>query len=203
MDGLHDLGGREGFGPVVKKTQPFTDDWEIRVNALMGHLLKRHVFNMDEYRHAIERMEPRQYVGASYFERVFTAVATLSVEKGLITREELDAALGERVPLSRPSQSGRTCEGPLPELAIGDRVTVKPEFVPGHIRLPAYIRGKTGTVVGVSPAYPFPDAAAHGLESPRQRTFDVRFRSSDLWPGGCEEADVHVGVFHAYLSKCE
>jgi nitrile hydratase subunit beta len=201
VDGFHDLGGRQGFGPVVKKDEPFSEDWEVRVIALMGGLVKRRVFNMDEYRHAIERMEPRHYVGASYFERTFTSVAALCVEKAIIKREELDALVGEIVPLSRPSKPGRVADAELPALKIGDLVTVKSEFVGGHIRLPAYIRGMTGRIVGVSPPYPFPDAAGHGLASPKQRTFDVCFKSADLWPNGAEDADVHVGVFHSYLRK--
>jgi nitrile hydratase len=88
-------------------------------------------------------------------------------------------------------------------LNIGDKVVVKSDFVPGHIRMPSYIRGKKGVIVGVSPEYPFPDAAAHGLTSNKQRTFDVRFRSADLWSDGADDAEVHVGVFHAYLEKAE
>ena len=78
---------------------------------------------------------------------------------------------------------------------------MKSEFVPGHVRMPAYIRGKKGVVVGISPEYPFPDAAAHGMTSMKQRTFDVRFRSRDLWSDGADDAEVHVGDFHAYLEK--
>lgn len=203
MDGFHDLGGRQGFGSVVKvgKTDPFHDDWEVTASALMGALVGKHFFNMDEYRHAIERMLPRHYMGATYFERTFTAVSTLCIERGLFTHEQLNELAGEVITLSQPSKEGRVAFQALPELAIGDRVRVKNEFVPGHIRMPGYIRGKTGVIVGVSPAYPFPDAAAHGLESPAQRTFDVRFQSSELWPDGSEEAEVHVGVFHSYLEK--
>ena len=90
-------------------------------------------------------------------------------------------------------------EEKLPEISVGDRVRVKDDFVPGHIRMPGYIRGKEGVVVGVSPPYPYPDAHGHGLESAWQRTFDVRFSSRHLWPDGSEEADVQVGVFHGYL----
>lgn len=202
MDGFHDLGGRQGFGPVDKDNRdPFHDDWEVRVTALMGRLAGQRVMNMDEYRHAVERMEPRHYVQASYFERTFTALATLCVEKGLITHAELNAAAGRPIPLSRPSAPGRVQDGGLPDLKIGDRVQVKQEFVPGHIRMPGYIRGRQGVVVGISPEYHYADAAGHGLDSPPQRTFDVRFRSSDLWADGAEAAEVHVGVFHAYLTK--
>ena len=43
----------------------------------------------------------------------------------------------------------------------GDRVRVRDDYVPGHVRMPGYIRGKTGVVMSVSPPYPFPDAHAH------------------------------------------
>jgi hypothetical protein len=67
-------------------------------------------------------------------------------------------------------------------------VRVKLDFVPGHIRLPGYIRGKVGTVVGESPAYPFPDAHAHGIHAEDEPTYDVRFHAEDLWPNGCDPA---------------
>ena len=203
MDGFHDLGGRQGFGKVVSedKTEPFHDEWEVRISAISRKLVAQHIYNMDEFRYAIERMDPRHYIGASYFERTLTAVATICIEKGLISHEELNAAAGECVPISHAKKSGRISTENLDELKIGDRVTVKTEFVPGHVRMPAYIRGKTGVIVGLSPEYPFPDAAAHELSSARQRTFDVCFRSADLWPDGADDAEVHVGLYHAYLKK--
>lgn len=203
MDGFHDMGGRQGFGPVDMngKRAPFHDEWEIVAAAISSRLLGLHVYNMDELRHAIERMAPRHYVGASYFERGFTAAATLCVEKGVISANELNAACGESVPLSSSSSPGRTAPDELPELQIGDRVTVKNDYVAGHTRVPGYVRGKTGVIVSVSPGYPFPDAAAHGLEAAKQRTFDVRFRSTDLWPDCCDDAEVHVGLFHCYLER--
>jgi nitrile hydratase len=164
-------------------------------------LIRHGIFNMDEYRHAIERMEPRHYVGASYYERTFTAVVSLCVERGVFSADELSAAAGFAVQRSRPSREGRIGDTHLPEIGVGDRVRVKDEFVPGHIRMPGYIRGKEGVVVKVSPAYPYPDAHGHGLESAWQRSFDVRFSSHDLWPDGAEEAEVQVGVFHGYLEK--
>lgn len=205
MDGFHDLGGRQGFGLVTVqgKTEPFHESWEILISAISGKLVARHIYNMDEFRYAIERMDPRHYVGASYFERTFTAVATLCIEKGLIKHEALNAAVSDYVPISHGKKTGRVTPENLPELNIGDRVTVKSEFVPGHVRMPAYIRGKTGVVVGISPEYPFPDAAAHGLSTRKQRTFDICFRSADLWTDGADDAEVHVGVFHAYLKKAE
>ena len=202
MDGMHDLGGREGFGSVSPANQEsFHAPWERKMNAITGQLVGRHVFNMDEYRHGIERMDPRHYMAASYFERIYTGVATLCIEKGVITADALEAAAREPVTLSRPARPGRTASSELPALAIGDTVRVKADLVSGHVRMPAYIRGKTGRIVAQSPRYPFPDAAAHGLKSPHQCTFDVCFSSTELWPNSAEPADVCVGVFHSYLEK--
>ena len=92
MDGVHDLGGLQGFGRVryTLNAPAFHATWEVRANALYAHAVRRGVFNMDEYRHAIERMEPRHYLGASYYERTLTSLATLCVEKGVVPREELE-----------------------------------------------------------------------------------------------------------------
>ena len=92
MDGVHDMGGRQGFGAVryTQNAQAFHADWEVRANSLYGFAVRRGIFNMDEYRHAIERMEPRHYLAASYYERSLTSLATLLVEKGVVTREELE-----------------------------------------------------------------------------------------------------------------
>ena len=66
-----------------------------------------------------------------------------------------------------------------------------------------YIRGKVGVVVGISPPYPFPDSAGHGMQAPMEPTCDVRFRSCDLWPDSSDDAPNHVGVFQSSLEKLE
>src|SRR5476651_1674286 len=110
MDGIHDLGGRQGFGPVrySPTSEAFHESWEKRVNALYSLAVKHGIFNMDEYRHAIERMGPRHYLSASYYERSLTSLATLLVEKGLVSREELERRAGGAFPLSSPGPAGRS-----------------------------------------------------------------------------------------------
>ena len=127
MDGIHDMGGRQGFGRVryTLKAQTFHEPWEKRVNALYSLAVKLGIFNMDEYRHAIERMEPRHYLSASYYERSLTSLATLCVEKGILTREELERRAQGAYPLSMPSAppaiatasapTSCSCAGPAPE----------------------------------------------------------------------------------------
>ena len=203
MDGMHDLGGKQGFGRIrfTKKAPTFHAAWEKRVNALYSLAVKRGIFNMDEYRHAIERMEPRHYLSASYYERSLTSLATLLVEKGVMTREELERRTGGHYPLSMPSAPGRPNVEGRQTFKPGDRVRVRNDFVPGHVRMPGYIRGKTGVVVAESPAYPFPDAHAHGVKAADEPTYDVRFDAEELWPNAADPAFVHVGVFQSYLER--
>jgi len=205
MDGIHDLGGKQGYGPIryTLDATAFHSTWEVRVNAMYAHAVRSGIFNMDEYRHAIERMEPRHYLTASYYERSLTGFATLLVEKGVLTREELERRANGTFPLSSPSAPGRGNAPQRERFKPGERVRVKLDFVPGHIRLPGYVRGKVGTVVGESPPYPFPDAHAHGIHAEDEPTYDVRFHAEDLWPNGCDPALVHVGIFQSYLERAD
>src|ERR1700690_1691181 len=167
MDGMHDLGGKQGFGPVryTLNAPAFHAAWEVRANSLYALAVRIGIFNMDEYRHAIERMDPRHYLAASYYERSLTSLATLLVEKGVVTREELELRAQGSFPLAAPSAPGRSNVPTRERLQSGDRVRVRSDFVPGHVRMPGYIRGKTGVIVGESPVYPFPDAHAHAVEA--------------------------------------
>ena len=203
MDGIHDMGGRQGFGRVrySPTAAPFHAPWEKRVNALYSLAVKLGIFNMDEYRHAIERMEPRHYLAASYYERSLTSLATLCVEKGLVSLGELERRAQGAFPLSLPGAPGRSNATARAHFEPGDRVRVKDDHVPGHVRMPAYIRGKAGVVVSESPAYPFPDAHAHGVAADDEPTYDVRFSTEDLWPNSADKAFVHVGVFQSYLER--
>lgn len=203
MDGMHDLGGKQGFGPVryTEDAPAFHAEWEVRANSLYVLAVRRGIFNMDEYRHAIERMEPRHYLTATYYERSLTSLATLLIEKKIVSHAELEQRAGGRFPLAAPSAPGRTNAAERERFQPGDRVRVRDDYVPGHVRMPGYIRGKAGVVVSESPTYPFPDAHAHAIAAEDEPTYDVRFRAEDLWPKSAEAALVHVGVFQSYLER--
>jgi nitrile hydratase len=146
-------------------------------------------------------MDPRHYLGAGYYERSLTALASLLVDKGLCTRDELERRAGGAVPLGGRAAPGRTNHADRRHHRIGDRVRVRGDVVPGHGRLPGYVRGHVGVVVGVSPPYPVPDAHAHGVAADDEPTYDVRFEARDLWPGSADDAQVHVGLFESYLQR--
>ena len=80
MARVNDVGGQSGFGPVRVEPDepPFHADWEARVYALNVAMLRRGVYDLDQFRDAIERMPPAEYLAASYFERWLHAVETLT-----------------------------------------------------------------------------------------------------------------------------
>ena len=91
MGRINDVGGMQGFPAVVEEPDepPFHADWEAHVFALNGALLRRGIYNLDEFRDAVERMPAQEYLAASYYERWLAAITTLLAEKGLATPEEL------------------------------------------------------------------------------------------------------------------
>jgi nitrile hydratase subunit beta len=82
---VHDIGGQTGFGPVPLDDdgQPFHADWEARVYALSAVLRSREVFGTDEFRDAIERIPPEEYLSASYYERWLRALEFLLSKRGV------------------------------------------------------------------------------------------------------------------------
>lgn len=85
MSRIHDVGGMEGFGPIdpADDGQPFHADWEARVYALNVALLRRGVYQLDEFRDAIERLEPAVYLESSYYQRWLAAIEDLLGRKGV------------------------------------------------------------------------------------------------------------------------
>jgi nitrile hydratase subunit beta len=91
MSRIHDVGGMQGFPPLEQELDepPFHADWEAHVFAMNRALLARGVYNLDEFRDAVERMPPERYLGASYYERWFHAITQLLVGKGVLTAPEV------------------------------------------------------------------------------------------------------------------
>jgi nitrile hydratase len=206
MDGIHDLGGMSGFGAVeIEPNEPvFHERWEARAFALNGLGVRvLGVYNVHEYRHAVERMDPAQYLAASYYERWLTGVATLLVEKGVVALAELEARAGGRFPLSRPAAEVKPI-GVTPRerarFAAGDRVAVREIHPAGHTRVPRYVRGKPGVVLHVSRRFEFPDLAGHALPAHQEPTYHVEFEARELWADAAETREtVVVDLWESYL----
>jgi nitrile hydratase subunit beta len=86
MTRINDVGGMYGFGPIATGDDgvPFHHEWEARVFAINRLMLERGAYTLDEFRYAVERMDPQEYLKASYYERWLHAIETLLREKGVI-----------------------------------------------------------------------------------------------------------------------
>ena len=194
MDGIHDLGGMQGFGPVVvERDEPvFHAPWEGRVFALPGFLIARGLVTVDAFRHAIERLPPAVYLTARYYGRWLAALEQLVVETGIAGDGPLPAGV--------PAPGAQREVAAAPRFAVGDAVVVRDVHPTGHTRLPGYGRGRRGVVVRVHPAFPLPDAAAHGGERGEEPTYAIRFEARELWgeAAGMHEV-VHVDLWQSWL----
>jgi nitrile hydratase subunit beta len=204
VDGVHDLGGTQGFGAVeVEENEPvFHEAWERTARALTFAAVM-HASNpsTSKFRHAIERMDPAHYLSSSYYEHWVTAAATLAVEAGSVTREDLEERAGGAFPLSGPERPGEV-DAPTPHQSrfkIGDRVRVRNLHTPGHTRCPAYIRGHVGVVTRLDGEWSIPDLEAHTPDRVPEATYSVRFAADELWGDGQQGATVNVDLWDSYL----
>jgi nitrile hydratase subunit beta len=213
VDGVHDLGGMQDFGPVfVEPAEPaFHAPWEARMFGVGVVVTLQGLANANTLRYAIERMDPAHYLGSPYFEHWLTAFASLLVERGVLTQEELEARAGGPFPLSRPSQApawpaaaaarrARRGGEETARLSVGDRVRVRDTRPRGHTRCPRYVRGRHGVVERADGAFALPDAHVHGDDPPIEPTYSVRFDAAELWGEEAEAgATVSVDLWESYL----
>jgi len=205
MDGVHDLGGVQGFGPVeVEANEPvFRAQWERRAFRLSAAAML-HGY-APRLRHAIERMDPVWYLSSPYYEHWLTAVATELVETGTIQRTELDERLGAPFDLANPVRAARLADPGASStehrFAIGDMVGVREWHPLGHTRAPRYVQGKHGTVVRLDGVFSVPDVEYHCDGTREEPTYSVRFDSLALWgePGD----PVHVDLWESYLEPAD
>ena len=222
MDGVHDLGGMQGFGPVEREeNEPvFHAAWEAAVMAMMRAGAAAGVYNIDEFRHGIERMAPAHYLRATYYEKWLDGISRLFVEKGVVGEADLasrraffeerpdaaaSAALSDPLPPRTPSNPGWVQDairhtGARPRYAPGDAVVTRNFHPWGHTRLPRYARGKRGVIARIHGVHVFPDTNAHGRGEDPQPLYSVRFDGAELWGESAEaNQQVHIDLWESYL----
>ena len=213
MNGVHDMGGMDGFGPVVREHDEavFHADWEQRMYALASLTMRAMGINRDEFRHAIERIPPARYLASSYYERWLAAAETLLVERGIVTRAELlakeDAAIDpsliasgvpNRGPAQVKEQSGK--KAPRARFAKGARVRARNLNPSGHTRLPRYVRGKTGVIERDWGVFVFPDTNAHHAGTKPQHCYSVVFEARELWGKSANVRErLYIDLWEDYL----
>ena len=218
MNGVHDMGGMDGFGPIhPEKDEPvFHARWEARTLAMTLAMGAWRKWNIDASRHERELIAGPEYLRMSYFESWFERLITLMTKAGLVTQEEVDTAspapgakkatpplTADRVAatLAAGSPVSRTV-AVAPRFRTGDPVRAKNINPPGHTRLPRYARGHVGTIVREHGAHVFPDSNAHFLGENPQHLYSVRFAARELWGEDANPIDaVFLDLWDAYLER--
>lgn len=218
MNGVHDMGGMHGFGPVQREADEpvFHYRWEARTFALRQASGALGKWNIDMARHANERMPPEEYLPATYYERWLAGLECLLVESGLVTRAELASGKSERAAPAglvafspeRVDTAVRTggryrVEATVPPgFTIGARVAARNINPIGATRLPRYARGKRGIVDRDHGVFVFPDANAARLGEKPQHLYSVRFSARELWGAQAAPKDsVCLDLWEDYLES--
>jgi hypothetical protein len=191
MDGIHDLGGRHGFGGSLAERDEggFHEDWEPRVFAMASLALGLGCFSVDTFRHAIERLDPVVYLADGYYGRWLGAVELLVAEAD---NEPAPGRLGAGSARREITRTAR--------FQVGDAVQTCNLHRSGHTRLPGYARARRGTVALAHGGWVFPDTNAHGEGECPEHVYTVRFEGSELWGASAEPGtSVCVDLFESYL----
>lgn len=216
MNGVHDLGGMDGFGKVEPEANEpvFHHRWEGRVLAMSRAIGVFRAWTIDTSRYAIEMFAPAAYLTRSYYERWFYRNQNLLIENGLIDADEVAAGRALR-PAKKKSRGafsladveratkrgsyGRPAQAPA-RFKIGDHVRTKNIHPTTHTRLPRYARGHTGVVERIHGTHIFPDSVTTGKGEDPQWLYTVRFDAQELWGADADPTlKVSIEAFEPYL----
>jgi nitrile hydratase beta subunit len=215
MNGIHDMGGMHGFGPVTPETDEpvFHAAWEGRVWALQRATLALGLWNLDLVRASHEALPPHVYLDASYYEIWQRGMENRFLAHGLVGADELDAghALHPAKPVKRTltvadTEKGfqRGCYFREPRAPArfgpGDKVRTKNINPISHTRLPRYARDRVGAVEAIRGCHVYPDSVALGKGDDPQWLYTVVFDGKELWgPDAAAGLKVSIEAFEPYL----
>ena len=216
MNGVHDMGGMDGFGKVEPEpNEPvFHEPWEGRVMAMNRAMGATGVWNIDVGRFSREMLPAHVYLASSYYRKWFLGLEQMLLERGLVDADEI--AAGHALRPGKPLKRGNFTVGDLPRVLSrgsfsrpaqgparykpGDRVRAKNIHPATHTRLPRYVRGHVGVVDRLHGSHVFPDSAATGQGDNPQWLYTVIFEGRELWgPDTDPTVKVSIDAFEPYL----
>ena len=211
MNGIHDMGGMDGFGEVQPQdSEAFHELWEKKI-FVANRLVRTESLNAGR---SSESMNPVDYLSWGYFGRSLHSLEGKVLRNGLVTEEELKNPEGKLARVEgfsiikaeevearfRTRRGSRIQVEVPPKFQVGDRVIVKNEHPRGHTRCPRYFRGRQGRVQRDRGVWPFPDRVAHGLADKPQHCYSVSFAATELWGSRADSKDrVWADLFEDYL----
>lgn len=227
MNGIHDVGGADGFGPItVEIDEPvFHAEWEKATLSFFPQLAVAGTFNLDEFRAAMEQMNPVEYITTPYYAHwmhsfevyLNRADPTFGDELEKRTQQYLDDP-DKPLPENRNHEIADIIGGLAfaggsfireatsePLFAIGDRVRVSHTVPVTHTRKAGYVRGAIGEVVHAHGCYVFPDTSATGQGEAPQHLYAVRFSADDLFGETIADPKTTniIDLWESYISPVE
>ncbi|GGG06557.1 nitrile hydratase subunit beta [Paenibacillus abyssi] len=229
MNGIHDVGGMDGLGPVqYEENEPvFHEPWEGRLTAMQTLMRSKHrLFHLDETRYAIERIDPVYYMGSSYYQIWLLRTEALLKERGVFTEEELQGKMAQlspgispaphlgafrkvkppmssairKVVLETAAGTAEPSEAIVPKFSPGMSVRAKLMSPLGHTRIPRYVRDKVGVIEAIHGLFILPDTKVHKGIDLYQTVYRVRFEAQDLWGEDASPHDkLYIELWEDYL----
>ncbi len=220
MDGIHDLGGKQGYGAVDldNEDEIFHAEWEGREWGI-SRCARTPGITIDWWRHCRELIMPMDYLERPYFDSWAQTDFATYLEAGWMTLEEIDSgkSLIDNIEHNEPP-AARSLQQVLeddrarairfdaeidtaPAFSVGQRVLTMKHGHTGHTRLPQYARGRVGIIHAYNGAHVFPDRSAQGYEL-HQHCYNVVFEAAELWPEAAGSKDkVHLDLWESYLEQ--
>ena len=212
MDTIHDLGGRQGFGPIEHRNDDdavtFHAEWEARAYALCAMTWRSWAtsgshLNLDWFRHVRERIDPRDYLGRPYFDQWVQSLAAIFIESGTISSYELTGHAIESIDTTTENVPNKTetCPAATEGLFdIGEIVVAKTVTPAPYTRLPSYVRGRRGVILLKHGLQPFSDTLALGDER-NEEMYTVGFKATELWQDAEDDRDmVYIDLWESHLA---
>jgi nitrile hydratase beta subunit len=216
MDGIHDMGGMDGFGPIpIEQDEPvFHAPWEGRVWALNSALGALGKWNIDAGRYTMEQLDPALYLQSAYYQRWLCRTENILIAHDMVTRQELESpperckvksqgralSVDEIFARQRQARSARVDEDVAAQFKVGETVRARNIHPKGHTRIPRYVRGKTGVIDRDHGVFIFPDTNALFAGKKPQHLYSVQFSAQEVWGPDAASADkIYVDMWDDYL----
>jgi len=218
VNGVHDMGGMDGFGKVEPEpNEPvFHARWESRVLAMVRALGAAGAFNIDTSRFYRESLPPDVYLSSSYYKKWLLGLEDMLIAKGFVAPTEV--AEGHASEPAKPLKRGKFTVADVervmargqfgrdartqPMFKPGDRVRAKNIHPATHTRLPRYTRGHIGVIERNNGYHVYPDSAAMEAGENPQWLYTVVFDGRELWGDDADPSlKVSVDAFEPYLEK--
>ena len=218
MDGIHDLGGKQGYGPIdVDEVEtPFHHDWEAREWGI-AQSARTPGITIDWWRHCRELIMPEDYLDRPYFDSWAQTDFSTYIEAGWMKVEDIGVSDAAVSGAQADTPAALTLEQVLqedhghayrfdaeieaePKFEVGQQVLTASHGHAGHSRLPQYARGRRGTIQCCNGAHVFPDLSARG-EEVHQYCYSVMFTAAELWAEAEDSRDkVYLDLWESYLT---